>query len=533
MGNSKKWAHLFEQVIGRQPSKEEFLAGKASGFDPKKIKEIANKHLETQTSPAGLSQTTSPTPPVRKPRTKKQKLVLGLALATLLLGLGLNYAYKKAEKEGPTLAVERFSQAIKSEDDSQLAKLLSTKEMKWTKEEAKLFRYNLGLNGDSLDTELKKIASSKGKKSYTNGMGNRILGMAVSKKNLGIFPEYQVITYPVEVFAKSNLSGLSVNGTALEKDKEVFITKIKPIAGETYKVSGKTDLGEIDTTVRAMGFPYKNKQILDVSSRNYNLTVELPSDLPEVENIKLYLNGKEVSDKLSTEVEILNGQEVKAYATFTYDGQNYKTKEESGYTYHTGQIILPELGLSDGDKNKILAAKKAKETEETAKAEAKKAEEAAKEAEEAANKAQAAATRPSVASAPTAGVSRWNATKDAQLAQFMVDWGNRMGQPGYQGNYGKNYVGGKLTYYWGNLNNLMDISFNSSTGVSDSEYTMVASYFYPIPNSSSKAHFYHFTIRRDGSPAVLYSENMLPPVIITKETENEELRNGFAAIVGS
>lgn len=528
MGNSKKWAQLFEQVIGRKPSKEEFLAGKASDFDLKQIKDIAAQ-VPTQTITDDISQSTKLIQPVRKAKTRKQKLVLGLGLASLLVGLGINYAYKKVEKEAPTLAAEKFSQAINNEDDGQLAKLLSTKEMKWSKAEAKLFRYNLGLSGEDLDTELEKIASSKGKKSYTNGMGNRILGMAVSKKTFGIFPEYQVITYPVKVFAKTNLSGLSVDGKAIEKDQEVFIAKVKPITGETYKVSGKTELGEINTKVKMMGFPYKNKQILDLSNRSYNLTAELPSDLPAVENIKLYLNGKEVATQLSTNVEVLTGQEIKSYVTFTYDGQNYKTKEEAGYTYHTGQIILPELGLSADDKNKILAAKKAKETEEATKAEAKKAEEAAKNAEEAANRAQAAA---STSNTTTVATSRWNATKDAQLAQFMVDWGNRMGQPGYQGNYGKNYVGGKMMYYWGNLNNLLDISFNSSTGVSDSEYTMVASYFYPIPDSPGKAHFYHFTIRRDGSPAVLYSENMLPPVIITKETENEELRNGFAAIVG-
>lgn len=31
----KKWVELFEKVIGRKPSPEEFMAGKACGFDLK------------------------------------------------------------------------------------------------------------------------------------------------------------------------------------------------------------------------------------------------------------------------------------------------------------------------------------------------------------------------------------------------------------------------------------------------------------------------------------------------------------------
>ena len=39
----KKWVELFEKVIGRKPSPEEFMAGKACGFDLKQIQSIAGK----------------------------------------------------------------------------------------------------------------------------------------------------------------------------------------------------------------------------------------------------------------------------------------------------------------------------------------------------------------------------------------------------------------------------------------------------------------------------------------------------------
>ena len=42
----KKWVELFEKVIGRKPSPEEFMAGKACGFDLKQIQSIAGNAPE-------------------------------------------------------------------------------------------------------------------------------------------------------------------------------------------------------------------------------------------------------------------------------------------------------------------------------------------------------------------------------------------------------------------------------------------------------------------------------------------------------
>ncbi len=40
----KKWAELFEKVIGRKPSPEGFMAGKACGFDLKQIPVYRRKY---------------------------------------------------------------------------------------------------------------------------------------------------------------------------------------------------------------------------------------------------------------------------------------------------------------------------------------------------------------------------------------------------------------------------------------------------------------------------------------------------------
>ena len=47
----KKWVELFEKVIGRKPSPEEFMAGKACGFDLKQIRSIAGNTPVEEVAP--------------------------------------------------------------------------------------------------------------------------------------------------------------------------------------------------------------------------------------------------------------------------------------------------------------------------------------------------------------------------------------------------------------------------------------------------------------------------------------------------
>lgn len=37
MATKEKWVELFEQVIGRKPTADEFLEGKRSDFDPRRL----------------------------------------------------------------------------------------------------------------------------------------------------------------------------------------------------------------------------------------------------------------------------------------------------------------------------------------------------------------------------------------------------------------------------------------------------------------------------------------------------------------
>lgn len=136
-----------------------------------------------------------------------------------------------------------------------------------------------------------------------------------------------------------------------------------------------------------------------------------------------------------------------------------------------------------------------------------------------------------------ASKERWNQHKSQQLAAFMVEWGHSMGQPDYQ------LVTDQGDLFWqgSHWNDRMDVTY-SETGVSDSEYTIVATYVYR--RDINLVHRYHFALRQDGSPVIFYSENnrMQPPqgapaevkwanFFVSKETANQELKAGFARIV--
>ena len=56
MVTKEKWVELFEQVIGRKPTADEFLEGKRSDFDPKKIISIAAPAGQSNDGPAEEKQ---------------------------------------------------------------------------------------------------------------------------------------------------------------------------------------------------------------------------------------------------------------------------------------------------------------------------------------------------------------------------------------------------------------------------------------------------------------------------------------------
>ncbi len=114
----------------------------------------------------------------------------------------------------------------------------------------------------------------------------------------------------------------------------------------------------------------------------------------------------------------------------------------------------------------------------------------------------------------------------------MVSWGQDMGQYPYK-DITSQVASANISF---DAQNPADITY-SEDGLSDSEYTLVASYEYWY--TDMLLHRYLFVILRDETPQVLYSQNnqgatandITFAYIIEKETENTDLKNGFADIV--
>ncbi|MGT2833246.1 DUF4767 domain-containing protein [Streptococcus halotolerans] len=130
----------------------------------------------------------------------------------------------------------------------------------------------------------------------------------------------------------------------------------------------------------------------------------------------------------------------------------------------------------------------------------------------------------------------WNPEKRKQLATFMDAWGQEMGQYPYE-DVTDISVGLPIIYQ---ARDVLDVGY-SEDKPTNHEYTIVATYQY---RWNIKAyHRYHFALKRDGSPVVLYSGSAVivynsdntvnSPYNVMGETENQDLKDAFAKIVYS
>ncbi|MBM7643435.1 TcaA second domain-containing protein [Streptococcus loxodontisalivarius] len=392
MDKQQKWAALFKDVVGRQATPEEFMAAKASDFDFKKIKEIAgqiDKSPNEQVEVEKVEDIPVTTPiveaapiKVKTPLTKAQKWKrFGIGAAVVaLIGLGAGYYYCQSIT-GPDVLAEEFVDAVSINDYDQIASLLSTKTSQWTKDEAKDFINYLKEENIDIEKQLDAIAESNGKSVYNDANGNKLLGMEESGKLLGIFPEYHMVTYPISVSAKTNLADVTVDGKKIAKDQVVSLGETKFIS-QTYKVTGKTDLGDLTTNASTDLSKAENNEItLSLASNKYKINASLPSDLPQVSDIKLIANGKEIASGLSKELQLMDNQEISVYATFVYEGTTYTTEKVIQNVTPDETSITINLAISSDIEKRIDEAKKAKEAKE-AQAQAEK--QAQAEAEKAA-----------------------------------------------------------------------------------------------------------------------------------------------------
>ncbi|WP_455166734.1 TcaA second domain-containing protein [Streptococcus sp.] len=466
----KKWVELFEKVIGRKPTAEEFIAGRETGFDFKAIKSIAGVAIEpVPTEPIGqgdqekvedvvnplqlaweerfialygrsplpeeiesarsqnfeiveapapttdfkeTNQTTQVFAPVESPseaseslslpvediapagapeleepvkkvkkekKGKKKKVFLFSLLALLVLILsGLGFYFSSTT--GPQVTVDKLVTAIEQKDYRKVASILSSDKDKWTKEEAQsLLDY---MTSQKIDViyELDHIAQSSKTGSVKDKKQNLLIGIEKTDKKFGIFQEYRIVTYPVEVTATTNLEDATLKmsektSTSLKKNQTTKLGQVH-FASRDMQLDGKTEVGKISSEVKLdPAQASKNKLNLTFNSEKRLLEIEFPEEVSNPTDIKVAVNGKEVGTSTLFEVDVVAHQEIEVHAVFSVNGESYTTEKAKvtiGESPDDDEVITLKLSKDVAKRLKDAeTARKAKE-EEVKKAEEKK-----------------------------------------------------------------------------------------------------------------------------------------------------------------
>ena len=471
----KKWVELFEKVIGRKPTAEEFIAGRETGFDFKAIKSIAGVAIDqVPTEPTGLGnqekvedvvnplqlvweerfialygrsplpeeiesarsqnfeivegpaptidleethQTTQVFVPVESPlgvpeslsqpveaiapaevpeqeeavkkgkkkkekqvkKGKKKKVFFFSILALLVLTLsGLGFYFSSTT--GPQVTVDKLVTAIEHKDYREVASILSSDKDKWTKEEAQsLLDY---MTSQKIDViyELDHIAQSSKTGIVKDKKQNLLIGIEKADKKFGIFQEYRIATYPLEVTATTNLEDATLKmsektSTSLKKNQSTKLGKIH-FAPRDMQLDGKTEVGKISSEVKLdPAQASKNKLDLTFNSEKRLLEIEFPEEVSNPTDIKVAVNGKEVGTSTLFEVDVVAHQEIEVHAVFSLNNESYTTEKAKvtiGETPDDDEVITLKLSKDVAKRLKDAeTARKAKE-EEAKKAEEKK-----------------------------------------------------------------------------------------------------------------------------------------------------------------
>ena len=394
------WLQHFEETYGRKPSAEEFTAAKSQNFEffvgPVPEAEFANPDAteETQeyvpqqptqayTTPLAAEQTqvfagpnvTEAGPAQKKqkdPKTKggkklsKKKIGIISAIAVLVIALVAAFFYFQSTTRVEVTA-DKFIKAVDTKDYREAADLLSTDNDKWTKDEAESFITSMEDQGVDIGTELNKIIDNGGEGSYTDKSGNKIFGLEKADKKFGIFQEYRVASYPVQVKVKTNLDQAKLKVAAnktvtLKKDAVTDLGSFHYNTKE-MELTAKTEVGNVTSKIHLNPKKAtKNNLELQLNSEKRNLEVEFPDEVENPTDVKVVVNGKEVGTSTTFEVDSIPYQEIEVHAVFNMNGETYTT-EKAKVTIEEGENDPIELKLAKDTLKRIKSAQDAKKAQ--------------------------------------------------------------------------------------------------------------------------------------------------------------------------
>lgn len=394
------WLQHFEETYGRKPSAEEFTAAKSQNFEffvgPVPEAEFVNPDSteETQeyvpqqptqeyTAPLATEQTQvfdgstfteasqaqkKPKAPKTKSGKKLSKKKIGIisAIAVLVIALVAAFFYFQSTTRVEVTA-DKFIKAVDTKDYREAADLLSTDNDKWTKDEAESFITSMEDQGVDIGTELNKIIDNGGEGSYTDKSGNKIFGLEKADKKFGIFQEYRVASYPVQVKVKTNLDQAKLKVAAnktvtLKKDAVTDLGSFHYNTKE-MELTAKTEVGNVTSKIHLNPKKAtKNNLELQLNSEKRNLEVEFPDEVENPTDVKVVVNGKEVGTSTTFEVDSIPYQEIEVHAVFNMNGETYTT-EKAKVTIEEGENDPIELKLAKDTLKRIKSAQDAKKAQ--------------------------------------------------------------------------------------------------------------------------------------------------------------------------
>ena len=397
------WLQHFEETYGRKPSAEEFTAAKSQNFEffvgpvpeakfatPDSTEEtqeyVAQEPTQEFAPPLAAEQTqvypeanfTEALPAQEKQKApKKQKTKSGkkgskkkigiiAALILLVIALVATFFYFQSTTRVEVTA-DQFIKAVDTKDYREAADLLSTDSDKWTKDEAESFITSMEDQGIDIATELNKIIDNGGEGSYTDKSGNKIFGLEKADKKFGIFQEYRVASYPVQVKVKTNLDQAKLKVAAnktvtLKKDAVTDLGSFHYNTKE-MELTAKTEVGNVTSKIHLNPKKAtKNNLELQLNSEKRNLEVEFPDEVENPTDVKVVVNGKEVGTSTTFEVDSIPYQEIEVHAVFNMNGETYTT-EKAKVTIEEGENDPIELKLAKDTLKRIKSAQDAKKAQ--------------------------------------------------------------------------------------------------------------------------------------------------------------------------
>lgn len=365
------WIELFEEIVGRKPNPVELKLGEASDFDFKKIAEIVAISSENQISSQQFKTISAVKPSIWKKSEmwyrnlpfKKRYGLYGLVFL-VLAGAGLGIV---ATNSGPDKLIQELNQAVTSHNYDKVARLLSTDEELWSREDVRYYLEYLEDEKIDWTESLGNLASSSEEdKIYYDEAGNRLFGLEESGRTLGLFPEYRLAAYPIEVKLESNLSELSIDGRVIPKG-EVVSLGFQKLGTKPHIMKAKTDAGELESEFR---FPFKqardNQLDMDLKTQSLTLQARIQSDIAGLEDTKLQVNGKSVGGGLSPKLTVVEGQELEVYATFNYSGNSYATEKKKIHVQPKQTSVSVDLKLEQETSKKLAEQVRQKEEDRKA-----------------------------------------------------------------------------------------------------------------------------------------------------------------------